>query len=235
MINDKNLIEIVQVDGKELAIERQIENCWVNLTQMAKPFGKLPKDWLKQQYVKNYLQSLADKINERKDACPITLKQMSKSPSTPITPEDLIIVRKGNTSKYEQGTWCTDYRIAMRFAQWLDTRFSVEVDTLLVKIVNGELIIGDPEMFHLRGRQWVSIHRYCKLLDKSEHSFYGLKGSYPKYFLYLDARWYMDKELFDMKEVQMRFEDKRRKIRGTDGERQLPSLFPENELNETED
>ena len=45
----------------------------------------------------------------------------------------------------------------------------------------------------------------------------------------------MDKELFDMKEVQMRFEDKRRKIRGTDGERQLPSLFPENELNEAED
>ena len=75
------------------------------------------------------------------------------------------------------------------------------------------------------------VQRY-KFESKSQH---GLKGSYPKYFLYLDARWYMDKELFDMKEVQMRFEDKRRKIRGTDGERQLPSLFPENELNETED
>ena len=75
------------------------------------------------------------------------------------------------------------------------------------------------------------VQRY-KFESKSQH---GFKASYHKYFLYLDARWYMDKELFDMKEVQMRFEDKRRKIRGTDGERQLPSLFPENELNETED
>lgn len=75
------------------------------------------------------------------------------------------------------------------------------------------------------------VQRY-KFESKSQH---GFKASYHKYFLYLDARWYMDKELFDMKEVQMRFEDKRRKIRGTDGERQLPSLFPENELNEAED
>ena len=88
--------------------------------------------------------------------------------------------------------------------------------------VNSTVLI--PELFPM-------VQRY-KFESKSQH---GFKGSYPKYFLYLDARWYMDKELFDMKEVQMRFEDKRRKIRGTDGERQLPSLFPENELNETED
>ena len=86
-------------------------------------------------------------------------------------------------------------------------------------------------MFTLALKLFPMVQRY-KFESKSQH---GLKGSYPKYFLYLDARWYMDKELFDMKEVQMRFEDKRRKIRGTDGERQLPSLFPENELNETED
>ena len=153
MTDKKNLIELVQVDGKELAIERQSENCWVNLTEMAKPFGKRPVDWLKQQYVKDYLQSLADKLNDQKDVCPFTPNQMAKSPSapdqsdkchfTPITPEDLIIVRKGGGRKGEAGTWCTDYRIAMRFAQWLDTRFSVEVDTLLVRIANGELIVND--------------------------------------------------------------------------------------------
>ena len=82
-----------------------------------------------------------------------------------------------------------------------------------------------------RKRLFPMVQRY-KFESKSQH---GFKASYHKYFLYLDARWYMDKELFDMKEVQMRFEDKRRKIRGTDGERQLPSLFPENELNEVED
>lgn len=79
MAVEKNLIELVQVDGKELAIERQNENCWVNLTEMAKPFGKLPKDWLKQQYVKDYLRFLADIINERKDVRPITPDQTANS------------------------------------------------------------------------------------------------------------------------------------------------------------
>ena len=39
------------------------------------------------------------------------------------------------------------------------------------------------------------VQRY-KFESKSQH---GFKASYHKYFLYLDARWYMDKELFDIK------------------------------------
>ena len=37
--------------------------------------------------------------------------------STKIDTADLVIVIQGGTPE-EQGTWCTDYRIAMRFAQW---------------------------------------------------------------------------------------------------------------------
>ena len=214
MAVEKNLIELVQVDGKELAIERQNENCWVNLTEMAKPFGKLPKDWLKQQYVKDYLQFLADMINERKDV-------------RPITPGDLIIVRKGNTSKYEQGTWCTDYRIAMRFAQWLDARFSVKVDTLLVRIANGELMVNDSSLFHLGGEQWVSCADYCKAFGKSMHSFYGLIGNYPQSFCNWKGQWYMNHRLFVMKEIQARFEDRRTELRGQGDKRQLSIHFPD--------
>lgn len=225
MLSDKNLIELVQVDGKELAIERQSENCWVNLTEMARPFGKLPKDWLKQQYVKDYLQSLADEINERKDVRPIT----------PVTPEGLIVVRKGNTSKYEQGTWCTDYRIAMRFAQWLDTRFSVKVDTLLVRIANGELIVNDNSLFRLGGEQWVSCNDYCKAFGKSMHSFYGLIGNYPQSFCNWKGQWYMSRQLFGMKEIQARFEDRRTELRSQGDKRQLSIQFPEVEPNGKED
>ena len=237
MTDKKNLIELVQVDGKELAIERQSENCWVNLTEMAKPFGKRPVDWLKQQYVKDYLQSLADKLNDQKDVCPFTPNQMAKSPSapdqsdkchfTPITPEDLIIVRKGGGRKGEAGTWCTDYRIAMRFAQWLDTRFSVEVDTLLVRIANGELIVNDSSLFRLGGEQWVSCNAYCKAFGKSMHSFYGLIGNYPQSFCNWKGQWYMSRQLFGMKEIQARFEDRRTELRSQGDRRQLPIQFVE--------
>lgn len=39
-----------------------------------------------------------------------------------IDTADLLIVKQGGTPE-EQGTWCADYRIAMRFAQWLDIVF----------------------------------------------------------------------------------------------------------------
>lgn len=217
------MIELVQVDGKELAIERQSENCWVNLTEMAKPFGKRPKEWLAKQYVKDYLQSLADKINERKDVCPITPNQ---GVVRPLGIDDLIIVKYGGR-KGEAGTWCTDYRIAMRFAQWLDTRFSIEVDTLLVRIANGELIVNDSSLFRLGGEQWVSCNAYCKAFGKSMHSFYGLIGNYPQSFCNWKGQWYMSRQLFSMKEIQARFEDRRTELRSQGDKRQLTFQFAE--------
>lgn len=247
MTDNKNLIELVQVDGKELAIERQDENCWVNLTGMAKPFGKLPKDWLKQQYVIEYLQSLADKINEQRVVCPfgpVTPKQSDKRhfgfnqkderPFATVTPEDLIIIRKGGR-KGKAGTWCTDYRIAMRFAQWLDARFSIEVDTLLVRIANGKLIVNDSSLFRLRGEQWVSCNDYCKAFGKSMHSFYGLIGNYPQSFCNWKGQWYMSRELFNMKEIQARFENRRLELRKQHDTLQHFSLFTEEQLNGKED
>lgn len=247
MLDNKNLIELVQVDGKELAIERQSENCWVNLTEMAKPFGKRPVEWLKKQYVKDYLQSLADKINEqsverhfgsvtpeRSDERHFGSDQSDVCHFTPITPEDLIIIRKGGR-KGEAGTWCTDYRIAMRFAQWLDTRFSIEVDTLLVRIANGELIVNDGSLFRLGGEQWVSCNDYCKAFGKSMHSFYGLIGNYPQSFCNWKGQWYMSRQLFGMKEIQARFEDRRTELRSQGDKRQLSIQFPETEPSGKED
>jgi hypothetical protein len=214
MTVEKNLIEIVQVDGKELAIERQSENCWVNLTEMAKPFGKQPIHWLRLKETQEYLNVLAEELFER-------------TANSQFTSKELIVVRKGNTSKYEQGTWCTDYRIAMRFAQWLDARFSVKVDTLLVRIANGELIVNDSSLFRLGGEQWVSCTDYCKAFGKSMHSFYGLIGNYPQSFCNWKGQWYMNHRLFGMKEIQARFEDRRTELRGQGDKRQLSIHFPD--------
>lgn len=223
MTVEKNLIELVQVDGKELAIERQSENCWVNLTEMAKPFGKKTAHWLRLKETQDYLKALADEINNQSDKSHLAPDQVADSQ---LGIDDLIIVRYGGR-KGEAGTWCTDYRIAMRFAQWLDARFSVKVDTLLVRIANGELIVNDSSLFRLGGEQWVSCNDYCKAFGKSMHSFYGLIGNYPQSFCNWKGQWYMSRQLFGMKEIQARFEDRRTELRGQGDKRQLSICFPD--------
>ena len=120
MTSNKNLIEILNIEGNEVAVSRQgINNCMVNLTQMAKPYGnsKRPQFWLALKSTQEYLAYRAKKINEEfefdelgKNSC-FTLDE---------TYGGQIIVRKGNSSKYESGTWCTDFHIALDFALWLD-------------------------------------------------------------------------------------------------------------------
>lgn len=181
MTVEKNLIELVQVDDKELAIERQSENCWVNLTEMAKPFGKKTAHWLRLKETQDYLKALADEINNQSDKSHLAPDQVADSQ---LGIDDLIIVRYGGR-KGEAGTWCTDYRIAMRFAQWLDARFSVKVDTLLVRIANGELIVNDSSLFRL-GRAMGKLQRLLQGFRKVHALFLRIDRQLSPIFLQLE-------------------------------------------------
>ncbi len=108
-------LQLVEIDHNKFAVELKDGNVSVNLTKMGKPFGKTPKDWLKSKPAKDYIQAISDRII--------------------IPSADLVQVRKGG--KDEQGTWANDYRIAMRFAQWLSVDFSIQVDELLVNMMKG--------------------------------------------------------------------------------------------------
>lgn len=99
-----NILSVV-IDGITIDYQRQTNNCLVNLTKMAKPFGKRPIDWLKNQDTQEYLSVAKSLI-------------VSQSENSHFGNE-LIVTRKGGTPG-ENGTWATDYRIAMRFAQWVE-------------------------------------------------------------------------------------------------------------------
>ena len=121
--NQATGLEIVEINHKRFAVETTNGNLSVNLTQMAKPFGesKRPSKWLRYEESKTYLDALAKALN------------------SPLA--DLLTVRKGSNMP---GTWCHDYRIAMRFAQWLDPAFSIQVDTLLVKLLTKKAVVAEP-------------------------------------------------------------------------------------------
>lgn len=200
----KNVIETVVVDGKEMAIERRSDNVWVNMTQMAKPFGrsKRPDNWLKTKEAQEYLAVL--------------------SVSTKIDTADLVIVKQGGMPE-EQGTWCTDYRIAMRFAQWLDVKYSIQVDSLLVQIANGEKIVSDVLPFD--GKNYISQSDYCRTLECSYHSFFGLKSHFPTEYIYVLGVWYVSMRLYRMKEADRRIKGVKADLRKEKDKLQLELEF----------
>ena len=95
-------LEMVEVNQSRFAAEILSGNASINLTQMAKPFGKIPKDWLRTEEAKRYIKAIS--VGQK------------------CLTADLVEVRNGGRPE-NQGTWCKDYRIALRFAQWLRTEF----------------------------------------------------------------------------------------------------------------
>ena len=125
MLSNKNLIEILNIEGNEVAVSRQgINNCMVNLTLMAKPYGpnKAPDRWFRTAEAKEFLEALEMENSVR---------QIWRTEQP-----NLIVVRQGGNPN-EQGTWCTDYHIAVRFAMWLNPHFGIAVIDGFIKFLTG--------------------------------------------------------------------------------------------------
>ena len=80
------------------------EATMVNATEMAKPFGKQPTDWLKTNQAKEFIKAFTE------------LKIFSSA--------DLVRVIKGGNDKNAQGTWLHE-DVALEFARWLSPQFAI--------------------------------------------------------------------------------------------------------------
>lgn len=111
------------------------ENLMVNATEMAKPFGKLAKDWLANKSTNEFIHTL------------------SAVRTIPLT--ELVVVKQGGNG--EQGTWMHE-DVAMEFARWLSPAFAIWCNdrikellqvgmtatpaTLEAMLANPDLVIG---------------------------------------------------------------------------------------------
>lgn len=145
-------LQIAEINHKSFAVEIINGNVSVNLTQMAKPFGraKQPTQWLRYNEAKDYLNRLSVLLNR--------------------STKDLIKVKQGGDHR-NQGTWATDRRIAIRFAQWLDPDFAIAVDDLLVKLLTKQAIFahefnGVPPVAY-GGKLW---YNYLDVLESLGYS-----------------------------------------------------------------
>lgn len=104
----KQKYEVAAMNEAEITVDVSLlsktDEMYFNATEMAKPFGKRPDDFWKQEQNREYLEAL------------ITLSEGKR--------DDFIYTRRG--SKYG-GTWFHK-DLALQFARWLSPVFAVRLD-----------------------------------------------------------------------------------------------------------
>lgn len=90
---------------------------YLHATAIAEHFGKRINNYLRNERTQEYMQALCD-----------TRKSVSLS--------DLVIVKKGNSKNFTQGTWLHP-KLAVDFARWLDPKFAVWCDEQIENLLSG--------------------------------------------------------------------------------------------------
>lgn len=93
--------QVFKYNGNEICFQTGDGSVMVNATEMARPFGKLPADFLKTQRAQEYVRGLSVMKN--------------------IITDDLVIVTQGG---FNQGTWMHE-DVALEFARWLSPAFAI--------------------------------------------------------------------------------------------------------------
>lgn len=204
------MIEILNIGGNEVAVERIDEkNFRVNLTQLAKPYGKKLNDWLRLKATQEYLQYRQKKCygNSRITFDPTYGGQ--------------IIVRKGNSSMYEQGTWCTDYHIALDCIAWLDPKRKDVVYDVFIAFMYGQLIpegnrpIAGVYPILYMNRVFYPYLEILKALGYSTRSgsVAKRKRNYPACIIKLFGRNFITEDLIEQLEYDKRQEARRLELK----------------------
>lgn len=112
-------IQIFKYNGNGVTF-RKGNSVMVNATEMAKPFGKLAKDWLSNKSTKEFISTL------------------SAVRTIPLT--ELVVVKQGGNG--EQGTWLHE-DVAVEFARWLSPAFAIWCnDRIKELLANGSISIA---------------------------------------------------------------------------------------------
>lgn len=116
----KTALQVYSYEGSNITFS-QGENVMVNANEMAKPFGKKTKDFLKSQSTKEFLAILSEG---------------RKIPST-----ELVQVTHGNNG----GTWMHE-DVALEFARWLSPKFAIWCnDRIKELLTQGVATISDDD------------------------------------------------------------------------------------------
>jgi hypothetical protein len=100
-------------------------DAFINATEIAKQFNKVPKDFLRTDSTKDYIKAIGQ-------IC--------------LIDENQIVISKVGSSENGGGTWLHP-KLAIFFARWLDARFAVWCDLQIEKILHSNAAPADFSEF----------------------------------------------------------------------------------------
>jgi hypothetical protein len=116
----KKKYEIVQVNGIDVTVDVSMlcntDGMRANATEMARPWGKLPADYLRLDSTMRYIEALRRRYGNSHN--------------------DFVEVKKGGV---RQGTWMFQ-KLAVDFARWLSPDFAVAMDEFFIERMDQERI-----------------------------------------------------------------------------------------------
>ena len=117
--------KIFSFHGSNVTFKNEDGTVMVNAVEMAKPFGKRTRDWLKTQSSNEFIKVLSD--------------------AKKIASADLVVVTKGGDK--EQGTWMHE-DVAIEFARWLSPMFAIWCnDRIKELITTGQTSLNIPKTY----------------------------------------------------------------------------------------
>lgn len=121
------------------------QNGYLNATQIAKHFGKQPRDYLKTQPTQEYISALAESLSIKNKI---------------LIDKNQLVTIKGGSVQNGGGTWLHP-KLAIHFARWLDPKFAVWCDEQIEQILSGSLKLepAQPALPQLNDELVLSIGR----------------------------------------------------------------------------
>lgn len=118
----------------DIAIEARSSDGYINATQLCKAGGKLFGHWFTLQTTKDLIDALSSDIH------------------IPIS--QLVVVLKGNSSKFSQGSWIHP-DLSVQLAQWISPQFAIRVSRWVREImitgkVNTDIYKSNEELVNLQ-------------------------------------------------------------------------------------
>lgn len=132
MSNLPQTLKTVNFDGLPVAFT---ENGYLNATMIAKHYGKRVQNYLKSERTQDYIRALNEHLSEAPKTA--SVDDDSEAPKR-ASQNNLVIVQKGNSHEFEQGTWLHP-KLAIDFARWLNPRFAVWCDMQIEQMTTGSL------------------------------------------------------------------------------------------------
>lgn len=114
--------QIFQYNGSPITFQKG-DSVMINATEMAKPFGKLAKDWLSNKSTKEFLSTL------------------SAVRTIPLT--GLVEIKQGGNG--EQGTWMYE-DVALEFARWLSPAFAIWCNDRIKELLQYGMTATQPTL-----------------------------------------------------------------------------------------